>query len=199
MIESRLSRKDYDEFLLVCYFGSKGDYLSRCINRAYRDFNRTMHGFGDLDEKLVAHAQAAEYIHERLLQLSKLKPISCVQFDDWHRQSCETLIAVYRSKNFPSFYVGQAQKWLNMTLKYIFTMGAKRIAGFDACYAFCHVPFDNILIAQLSKYGFPSISTAWSRMNDYDGYLSRQQWIRERFQLLPLDVEFLLWMGKSPD
>ena len=86
------------------------------------------------------------------------------QFDDWHRQACETLSAVYRENGYPFFYVGQAQKWLNMTLKYIFTLGAERITGFDDCYAFCHAPLDNVLIRQLGKYGFPPLATRWSRM-----------------------------------
>ncbi len=196
---SRLTRSDYEEFLVSAYFGYGRDYLWLCIDRAYRDFNRTMRGFGKLDGKSEVRQQARQCVREQLISLRELELIEVGQFDHWHRQACEALSVVYRENGYPSFYVGQAQKWLNMTLKYIFTLGVERIAGFDGAYAFCHAPLDNILIGQLSKYDFPSLPTRWSRIKEYEQYLTYQQWIRERFQSPPLDVEFLLWMGKSPD
>lgn len=199
MTESRLSRNDYEDFLLYAYFGYGRDHLWLCIDRAYRDFNRTMSGFKTLDRKQEAHKQARMCVRQQLTDLSRLEVTTAAQFDNWHRQACEALAAVYQANGYAPFYVGQAQKWFNMSLKYIFTMGTQRIPGFDQLYACCHVPFDNILIRQLEKYDFPAQPTRWSRIKDYDLYLSYQQWIRNQFQSPPLDVEFLLWMGKSPD
>ncbi len=51
---------------------------------------------------------------------------------------------------------------------------------------------------RLKLYGFPVLGEVWSRIDDYS--LSYQIWIRDRFEFVPLDVEFLLWMGKElPD
>src|SRR5690606_31748122 len=111
-------------------------------------------------------------------------------------QACEVLAAVYQDNGFAPFYVGQAQKWINMSIKYIFTMGTERIPRFDSLYSLCHVPFDNILIRRLHQYGFSLQPTRWSRIQDYDLYLSYQQWIRDRFRIPALDVEFLLWNGE---
>ncbi len=86
-----------------------------------------------------------------------------------------------------------------MTFKYIYVLGENRILGYRDLYQLCHVPFDNILIKRLGKYGFPRLSKSWSRLDDYDEYLSHQEWIRRRFSLVPLDVEFILWMGKDVD
>jgi hypothetical protein len=33
-------------------------------------------------------------------------------------------------------------------------------------------------------------------LSDYDDYLERQRWVRSRFSLSPLDVEFCLWLGR---
>ncbi len=194
--KSRLTRRDYEDFLVTLYFGYGRDDLWLCIDRAYRDFSRTMRGFATLAGKSEVHQQARRCVREQLTHLSLLELDEAAQFDAWHRQSCETLSAVYRENGYPLFYIGQAQKWLNMTLKYIFTLGAERIAGFDDCYAFCHVPIDNILVQRLDRYGFPPLTTRWSRIADYERYLSYQSWIRAHFQYPPLDVEFLLWMGK---
>ncbi len=120
------------------------------------------------------------------------------KFDDWHQEACKRLADIYRECGYQWFAVGQAQKWLNMTFKYIYVMGEQRLPGFDHLYDFCHVPLDNILIDRLLTYEFPRLQCAWSRLNNYDTYLDRQHWVRNRFKsLAPLDVEFRLWMGQS--
>lgn len=196
---SIINRDDYEDFLLVCFFGSNGDYLSRCIARAYRDFNRTMHGFGKHASKQDVDIRARTYLHKCFTDLKTTELTTHTEFDSWHRQASDRLCGLYREFGAYDFFVGQAQKWLNMTFKYIYTMGEHRISGFWEKYPLSHVPLDNILIEQLARYGFPLRSGGWSRINDYDTYLSYQRWIREHFRRPPLDVEFLLWMGKSPD
>ena len=196
MVRSRLTRDDYDEFLLHAYFGYGRDYLWLCIDRAYRDFNRTMRGFRQLEKKQEAHKQARTHVRQLLLDFPTLQVTANAEYDRWHRQACASLAVVYKEYGYEPFYVGQAQKWLNMSIKYIYTMGTKRIPGFDAFYPLCHVPFDNILIERLHQYGFSLPSTRWSRIQDYEQYLSYQQWIRDRFRVPPLDVEFLLWNGE---
>lgn len=198
MVESRLRRTDYEEFLLYAYFGYGRDYLWLCIDRAYRDFNRTMRGFASHEGKREAHQQARLCVRQLLSEVREQPISSQEQFDEWHRHACEALALVYDQHGFKPFYVGQAQKWLNMSLKYIFTMGDARIPGYAPLYPFCHVPLDSILIRQLSKYGFPTMAERWSRISSYEQYLGCQRWVREQFMSLPLDVEFLLWMGKTP-
>ncbi len=120
-----------------------------------------------------------------------------VQFDEWHRSACVELVKIYRSGGYRSFCVGHAQKWLNMTFKYIYVLGDERLPGFGHVYDLCHVPLDNILIAALRPYGFQPLGCPWSRLKDYDIYLDRQHWVRNRFQPAPLDVEFKLWMDPN--
>jgi hypothetical protein len=62
------------------------------------------------------------------------------QFDEWHRSACLELATIYNDGGCPSFFVGQAQKWLNMTFKYIYVLGDERIPGFGHLYDLCHVP-----------------------------------------------------------
>ena len=119
-------------------------------------------------------------------------------FDSYHRTACERLPALYREFGFYEFSIGQAQKWINMTFKYIFTLGEERLPGYGQVYQFCHVPIDNVVIDQLTRYGFPPLRY-WSRLDDYDLYLAYQKRVRQCFDLLPLDVEFLLWLDRAVD
>jgi len=196
---SKLTRADYENYLVYLYFGSDQDLLKACIKRAYRDFNRTMHGFGKFEKASQLYDDAVILLKESLDSLkllSSISPMTVEVFDNWHKTTCEKITSLFDEQGFHLF-IGQAQKWVNMTLKYIFTVGEKRIEGFSFAYPFCHVPLDNILLEQLEKYNFPALKCAWSRLDNYDEYLQRQIWFRERFTLAPMDVEFMLWLGQE--
>jgi hypothetical protein len=198
-----IDRKDYEEYLIRLYFGNSDDLLTACINRAYRDFNRTIHGIDRLEAKDQLHQDAYGYLKKSFSDIQT----GCVgiaeqeEFDRWHQSICSDLSRYYNKHGYGSFAVGQAQKWINMTFKYIFTMGSDRISGFDNLYKFCHIPLDNIILKKLrDEYEFPGLSCAWSRLGDYSEYLSCQKWIRQTFTELPLDIEFKLWInGEIPD
>jgi len=198
---SKLTRTDYENYLVYLYFGSDQDLLKACINRAYRDFNRTMHGFRKFEKAEQLYDEAVillKGLFDSLKSLSSITPMTAEVFDNWHRATCEKTTSLFEKKGFHLF-IGQAQKWVNMTLKYVFTVGEQRIEGFSFVYPFCHVPLDNILLEQLEKYDFPALKCAWSRLDNYDEYLQRQNWVRQNFHLVPMDVEFMLWLGKEID
>jgi len=184
---STLKRSDYEDYLVYLYFGAKSDCLSRCIDRAYLDFSRTLWGLSKLASR------------DKNNDLASVTGQAA--FDKWHEATCQQLSAIYNEHDYHLF-VGQAQKWINMTFKYIFTLselGKYRRPGLGEVYPFCHAPLDRLLIHRLSKkYDIPwPHQCAWSRLDNYNHYLCYQQQIRQRFVPVPLDVEFLLWMGKD--
>lgn len=199
-IHSILTRLDFENYLIRLYFGSETDLLKACLDRAYLDFNRTLHGIHKIENSSELYNRAVILLKDEFDQLKLLlgKPISPAAFDEWHKNTLKELVSLYKSYHFHLF-VGQSQKWINMSLKYIFTLGEQRIPGFQQAYPYCHVPFDNIILNQLTKYGFPSPDCPWSRLDNYDDYFNSQKWIRQRFSIFPMDVEFLLWSGKEID
>ncbi len=197
--ESILTRSDYEEFLVYLYFGAGPDYLRKAVDRAYLDFSRTLHGISNLTSKDVLREEVAKELRQIFADLRQSRGVNCQsEFDGWHRTTCQRIIAFYNRYGYDCMHVGQAQKWVNMTFKYIFVLGKSRVSGFGEWYPYCHVPLDNILLDRLAGYGLPQFECAWSRIDDYDEYLSRQEWIRRRFSLAPLDVEFQLWLERSP-
>jgi len=205
---STLNRSDYEDYLVCLYFGrGKDDYLSKCVNRAYLDFRRTIHGLGKLatEKKEELYEQAANELKQCFSNLrDSADTMDEKGFDKWHETSCQRLSAIYEKHN-QDFFAGQAQKWINMTFKYIFTLaalGEKQLSGFGKVYPFCHAPIDTILIARLDseKYDIPwPHQCTWSRLDEYDKYLAYQERIRRKFSLVPLDVEFRLWLGEDVD
>jgi len=197
-MKSTLTRHDWEEYLIRLYFGNKGDLITLCINRAYRDLNRTLHGIDRHKGKHKLFNSATNHLRSIFIEIKETpsKPKSHKNFDKWHESNCRKLKNLYEENGFMNFAIGQAQKWINMTFKYIFCMGESRLPGYFDLYEFCHVPIDNIILDNISQSGAPVISCPWSRLDDYTEYMSLQKWFREKFDLPPLDVEFRLWVNQ---
>jgi len=191
---------DQHKYLLRVYFGSTTDPLSGCINRAYRDFNRTLHGFAELAKGKGLYDQGSAVVRSFLSGLVS-SPGACSDqptFDAQHRTACVQLCDSYSTGGFADFRVGQAQKWLNMALKYVFVFGGHHLPGYTRVFELAHIPLDNIILERLRSYGVPRLTTAWSRITSYDEYMGIQNWVRSTFLgSSPLAVEFQLWQNSD--
>ncbi|AYO14210.1 hypothetical protein D0812_07220 [Vibrio owensii] len=194
-MNTTITQDDWKDYLFKLYFG-KQEPLVACVERAYRDFNRTLHDFAKLENKEEVKESATNLIVASFKSI-KTSKISCQsEFTEWHKNLCYQLKEVYEKGNYRDFHIGQAQKWINMTFKYIYTHGNTYLSGYDFLYKFCHVPIDNILLKELKPYSPPKLETAWSRINSYSTYMEFQDWF-SKFDKLPLDVEFKVWRGEK--
>lgn len=195
-----LSRSASDEFLTRLYFGPSEDYLASCMDRAYLDFNRTLHGFARHENPEGVRTAATMRLRNAVLKLADLPGLSQGDFDQWHRESCKALRNHYRSAGFEAFSYGQAQKWVNMTLKYVYVMGDQRLPGFADALKWAHVPIDNIVLETWAPLGMPKLPVAWSRLDDYKVYEGLQDWVRHKFSpKSALEAEFWAWMNARED
>ena len=192
---SQLTEADIQNFFRFLYFGKYTDVVSVSMDKAYLDFNRTLRGLDKYRKEhnnndYVAEAKIvlAESIRELLDPETKIK--SQQAFDDLHKETCDRLRQKF--DEFP-FQYGQAQKWINMTLKYIFILDPDSVSH---VYSFFHTPIDNIMREHLRPYNPPTFSSAWSQIDNYEDYFHFQLWFRG-FAGNPLDNEFLLFMDKD--
>ena len=190
------TQAEQDHFLLRLYFGA-GAPLRACVDRAYLDFSRTLHGIGALPNAAALRTEASERLCSWLAKLPELSTDpNGDTFDALHRHLSEQLCTLYGRCGFNSFAIGQAQKWLNMAFKYVYVFGEARIPGFAGLYRLGHVPLDNIILDRLAEFEAPALACSWSRLRDYDEYLGFQRWIRHEFpDSAPLAVEFHLWQS----
>jgi hypothetical protein len=180
------------DLLLRFFFGWR-DPLLTCVDRAYRDLSRTLRGISRLRDKDSVRDKARKVIRSELESVANLG-INQSEYDSWHRETCERLIAVYRESAYPAFSVGHAQKWLNMAVKYIFVWGDEKLPGYLDLYRLAHVPIDSVVIQRFNKFGAPVLSTPWSKLNGYEEYMKYQKWVRVTFRgSEPLAVEFTIW------
>jgi hypothetical protein len=196
---SILSRLDYEEYLVRTYFGVEDNYLHACVKRAFMDTSAGAPESGMVTVPDTLQEQGTRVVLGALEDLRDKQGglFGADEYDTWHQALCEALVAIYREQASDHFCLGHAQRWVNTTLKYVYTMGEVRIPGCSQLYSYCHVALEQDTLDKLETYGMPPLPCPWYRLEDYHVYLRCQKWIRRRFEFAPLDVEFLLWLGQD--
>lgn len=189
--------KDVLDFFKVIYFGAIMDPMAAASDRAYRDLNRTIR-FKNMPQ------ERRDFLRQSVTALFKKEIPTLVEigvdnqnsYDSWHHRICGQIRTYYRDAGI-EFYYGQAQKWLNMTMKYLYVSGEYT---FDGLFQYLHVPIDNYVFSIAKKeLGIPQPTTAWSRWDDYNRqYMAYQSALRSRIRgYYPLRWEFKFWMKEA--
>ena len=175
--------------------------LPLVVQLAYLDVNRTIRGIES--EQSASLKQAVVSFIEDLLVTP---PNSQATFDELHHQCCQQCLA-YSSPSGALIHYGQAQKILNMSLKYLYNEYAAYIGklnqfGFpdNSVEHFFHLPIDSQIRDFLvgNCYFINPTRLPWSHWN-YDHYISFQNQLRKRIavQHSPLEIDYMLWNTKG--
>lgn len=171
---------------------NKREIVDKSIQSAYGDVKRTIRGISKYQDKERIVIGANRLLSNALQYFIKSE-IS--YYDDWH---CELVFQLIKVFSFDSFTIGQAQKWINMSFKYLYcfsyihdlNINENRFLG-------CHIPIDNYVMDNAKKqYGIKKLPVPLSKLNDYDIYSEYQKKIRkvaDMKQLMPIDLDFELW------
>jgi hypothetical protein len=209
------------EFLKYAYFNiTKGDdmndILSKCANKAYMDLCRTIR-FKTDDGNIKAEYKTKIYDmlvnnYDVLINAVKSTDDKQTVFDKEHKRICEEICSKY--SEISEFTYGQAQKWLNMMLKYVLLIEEDSILK-----SYLHIPVDSYIMqavgsdnpklkyclklecvpqknGTVGKYS-ESGSKPWSKWN-YEEYIAFQNCIRaaisESNYSSPIEWENQAWI-----
>ena len=129
-----MKKENAINFLLFGYFGitsknSKDDIISAAINRAYRDAASDVLSLKDDSKKDTEKgqdlfAEAGNLIKvfiEEVLTNGTQNKLNKKDYDEKHKNLCDALISKYKgcANSGYEFSYGIAQKWVNMTMKYL--------------------------------------------------------------------------------
>ena len=125
------------------------DLMKLAIEKAYRDLQRTMRGFPKSGESKKNEGKkqdvilrdeikknARERIRVKIDNMIKCNSTEQTTFDKLHEDACEALIEEFKKNEYEGFTIGQAQKWINMTFKYLNLLDYN---GIEKIYEFCHI------------------------------------------------------------
>ena len=183
--------------LKMFFFGPYDDIREAAIRRAYLDVCRTIR-FDKTCLQTIKNNAFNTLVFSMKCNLTTLhhlikgNKMSQQAFDNWHKQTAENLISIY-SIIETDFSYGQAQKWINMTTKYLYILGDRDI---ESLFMYLHVPVDNIILNVASKqFNINKPKKAWSRWNEND-YYQFQLCLRNAIgQEAPLRWEMSAWLS----
>ena len=107
------------DFLVSCYFGQTKDLVKAAIDRAYVDMaSHTMKGFTkkENNKKWECRYQASQIIENGIVNYKDNE-----SFEIWHALVIGSMKKIYADKK-KVLTEGQAQKWLNMSIKYLYAL-----------------------------------------------------------------------------
>lgn len=185
------------DFLLFGYFGCDGSddadtMRNRAAHRAYLDLARTVNyssSTSQLAGKPKKEAKAFRKQKKALVDsvCESLYPLPAGDFDAWHQEKCEEICRMMDDSGLleEPFTCGQAQKWVNMTLKYLWLLD---LLPEEIKEESLHVPIDSFILQRLSKqvsdvtgsgetYCYKHM--AWSAITEYTDYKDLQDEIRK--------------------
>lgn len=183
------------------------------IKKAYRDLQRTMRGFSKSGESKKNEGKKQEVALRDEIKENARKCISAkiknmidcniteqTTFDKLHEDACEALVEEFKKNRYDGFTIGQAQKWINMTFKYLNLLDYNDI---EKIYEFCHIPIDRYILEYMlgeniiEKENFKKV-IYWSKIEKYQDYFEIQEKFRDNCKgKIPLDEEFEIWKNKK--
>ena len=197
-LECQLTESDIISFLKNAYFGAIEDIVSTAAHSAYLDLNRTIE-FKQTEAitdgiKGELRNEVADMIVSEINDLFSFPCVESVFFDDWHDSLCKRIISKYRDRHV-CFHYGQAQKWINMTMKYFCVLN---LSEANRIVHLMHLPIDsNVFERADDLLSIPYPNFRWSRMTEeqYKGYLTsiRDALSRQNPSSAPMIWEFKNW------
>ncbi len=139
------------EFLKYAYFNitrsdSVDNILSKCANKAYMDLCRTIRfKTDDSNIKAECKAKICDMLVQKYDVLCNAVGACSTEsekqeiFDREHSRICEEIIKTY--SEISDFTYGQAQKWLNMMLKYVLLIEEDSVLK-----SYLHIPIDSYIM-----------------------------------------------------
>lgn len=187
--------------------------IELAIKKAYRDLQRTMRGFPKLGESKKNEGKKQEValrdeikenarkcINAKIKNMTNCNITEQTTFDKLHEDACEALIEKFKENEYEGFTIGQAQKWINMTFKYLNLLDYN---GIEKIYEFCHIPIDRYILEYMlekniiEKENFKK-AIHWSKIKKYQDYFEIQEKFRDNCKgKIPLDEEFKIWKDKK--
>ena len=173
----QLSLRDFAVFSL---FGVKYADISNkdikdrvlvCAERAYRDMARTL-SYKESDKQTKKDNATAfrKRIYSTVIPeiIDLLKVENASDFDVKHNRICSTIVSMGnddksreylypnpRGDDGTTFYYGQAQKWVNMTLKYLWMLDwiPEDVLNIEELSSWFHIPIDSLIIKAAVELG----------------------------------------------
>lgn len=183
------------KFYRICVFGTEENNEKAAANRAYRDMCRTIRFEKGVSQMLKndCRTRVVELIETEIKNCNSIDTLE--KYDEFHDSLCLRIIDCYDNQTIAEITYGQAQKWVNMTMKYLCVLYEGQCDWLNKIYSFLHIPIDSIILDKARKEfpnEFPVNNIPWSQ-------LSREEYItiQNKLRAVIKDVALIDWEFKA--
>ncbi len=157
------------DFFYASYSLDKNNQEYSAAARAYLDLCRTIKFNGASKETAGALREECQKI---IVDYFRNLDINKTSYDKWHEELCDKILEAY-APSVITFNYGQAQKWVNMTMKYLLLLRNEKAQALEKHF---HVPIDSYIIDDARHEVYVEGVEPWSRMTkktykEYQGKL----------------------------
>lgn len=209
-----MEKENAINFLLYSTMGvtldsDRNQLVTAAIDRAYRDASSHVLSSSD---KGTAKENASNQISDAIKE-----GLSGKTYDKWHKELCVELVETYSKVTADEdrpFTYGIAQKWVNMTMKYLCVIksifeacgqsGEASWEILDKSEAELHIPVDRLILKTASDMGIKlpkkddGTPKPWSKYETYEEYGALQEALKGKLNgKSPLDWEGPIWIELS--
>lgn len=167
-IRSENNQKKFDFFLGTDSKNTPDDKEE--LNELYKEIiskfalpDMTRHGKNSKTSDKLKKTKSFDYLSEKIIDLL----LENHPFDDWHEEICNELIE--KNKDKCTLTYGDAQKLVNMSLKYIYCMKDFPKKDFKSDISNWHMTIDNYILSWISNHIYKQIGTT-NRTKIKDNY-----------------------------
>ena len=158
-----ITKENAISFLLQCYFGHIEDPILSAIDRAYLDMQAHTVS-GEQKDLYSGRKIATEELYKAIDSIDDSLP-----FDEWHKTTALAMKRCYSKLSY-----GQIQKWINMSIKYLYTF---KLLGVDGISEYFNSENSVHFHPALDSYVLNAIGvdTKWSMIAEYKTYYEIQK------------------------
>ena len=164
-------------YLSICGCRSMGEAVHTAIHKAHESsVKHALHAAGRSTAR--PRAAAKEYLAAEIMEKLQKEAFDREEYDNWSKTVCERVRQIYRDHAFEDYTYGNAQKLLNMSIKY--TLSADNIDPALSIFEVAHIPIDSVIMKiAKKKLGVSPMPSAWSKTDNMEDILSYEKRFRE--------------------
>lgn len=156
---------------------------------AYRAAMKRAIRFYGLDQRVrnQLRRESCTYLAGRFRILFEISNLNQASYDEWAKETTEHIREIYRNNNVNDYTIGNAQKIINVALKFV--MSSNLVNYRSDVFKYCHFPVDGRiqqtikrqLGVELLRQNGREVQdySSWSNNDNWDDFIDYQNRVRE--------------------
>lgn len=140
----------------------------------------------------IPRQECESILIDALLKVYSKKTITEQQFIDWETTLARNIREIYHKNEIKLYTYGNAQKWINIAIKYLFS--SDHIDYAHKLFEVCYLPIDRIIQDKAYKeLGVKKLPVAWSKCDNLQEILDYEENIKNAIKQKTSYTSRLWW------